>query len=65
MDHMVHVNEDHTGGGLTMGTGLSYYDFDDTEDQYEEFHETEIVGVDDLMPAVWTRCFGSSKAMGR
>jgi hypothetical protein len=39
MDHMECMwTWGHTGGGLTMGTGLSYYYFDDTEDQYEEFH---------------------------
>ena len=57
--HGVHANmRGHTGGGLTMGTGYPI-----TASKKQKFNtksstETEIVGADDLMPAVlWTRLF--------
>ena len=48
----------HTCGGLTMGTGFPVSTSTKQKLNTRSSTETEIVGVDDLMPAVlWSRLF--------
>jgi hypothetical protein len=64
--HGVHVNmRGHTGGGLTMGTGYPITTSTTQKINTKSSTETEIVGVDDLMPAVlWTRLFLEAQGYG-
>ena len=57
--HGVHPNmRGHTGGGLTMGTGSPLSTSMKQKLNTRSSTETEIVRVDDLMPAVlWSRLF--------
>jgi hypothetical protein len=56
-------HESHTGWRSHDGNWISYYYFDDTEDWSST--ETEMVALTTWPAVLWTRCFGSSKAMGR
>ena len=57
--HGVHPNmRGHTGGGLTMGTGFPIHQSGKQKLNTKSSTETEVVGVDNLMPAIlWTRMF--------
>jgi hypothetical protein len=63
--HGVHEHEEPTGGGLTMGTGYPITTSTTQKINTKSSTETEIVGVDDLMPAVLDQVFWKLKAMGR
>ena len=48
----------HSGGGLTMGTGFPITKSTKQKLNTRSSTETEVVGVDDFMPAVlWRRLF--------
>ena len=55
----VHPNmRGHTGGGMTMGQGYPISHSGKQKINTRSSTESEVVGVDDLMPAVlWTRLF--------
>jgi hypothetical protein len=55
----VHPNmRGHTGGGLSMGTGFPVVNSTKQKLNTRSSTESELVGVDDCMPAVlWTRYF--------
>ena len=57
--YAVHWNmRGHTGGGLTMGRGYPIMHSGKQKLNTRSSTETEVVGVDDLMPAIlWTRLF--------
>ena len=64
--HGVHPNmRGHTGGGLTMGTGFPITTSTKQKLNTRSSTETEIVGVDDMMPGVlWTRLFLEAQGYG-
>jgi hypothetical protein len=64
--HGVHPNmRGHSGGGLSMGTGFPISSSSKQKLNTRSTTETEIVGVDDFMPAVlWTRLFLKSQDYG-
>ena len=64
--HGVHQNmRGHTGGGLSMGTGFPIAVSAKQKLNTRSSTETEIVGVDDLMPAVlWTRLMLEAQGYG-
>ena len=64
--HGVHPNmRGHTGGGLTMGTGFPITASTKQKLNTRSSTETEIVGIDDLMPAMlWTRLFLEAQVYG-
>ncbi len=64
--HAVHVNmRGHTGGGLTLGRGYPIMHSGKQKLNTRSSTECEIVGVDDVMPAIlWTRLFLESQGWG-
>ena len=55
----------HTGGGLTMGRGFPIAVSSKQKLNTRSSTETEVVGVDDLMPSIlWTRLFLESQGYG-
>jgi hypothetical protein len=64
--HGVHPNmRGHTGGGLTMGTGFPITASTKQKLNTKSSTETEIVGVDDLMPGIlWSRLFLEAQDYG-
>ena len=64
--HGVHPNmRGHTGGGLSMGTGFPISVSTKQKLNTRSSTETELVGVDDLMPSIlWTRLFLEAQGYG-
>ena len=64
--HGVHPNmRGHTGGGLTMGTGFPIMTSTKQKLNTRSSTETEIVGVDDMMPGIlWSRLFLEAQGYG-
>jgi hypothetical protein len=62
----VHPNmRGHTGGGLSMGTGFPIVTSTKQKLNTRSSTETEVVGVDDCMPAMlWTRLFMEAQNYG-
>ena len=62
----VHPNmRGHTGGGLTMGRGFPLSTSKKQKLNTRSSTESEVVGVDDLMPAIlWTRNFLKAQGYG-
>ena len=62
----VHPNmRGHTGGGLTMGHGFPLSSSTKQKLNTRSSTESEVVGVDDLMPAIlWMRNFLQAKGYG-
>ena len=62
----VHPNmRGHTGGGLSMGTGFPIVTSTKQKLNTRSSTETEVVGVDDCMPAMlWTRLFMEAQSYG-
>ena len=60
----VHPNmRSHTGGGLTMGRGFPIVT--STKQRLNTSTESELVGVDDMMPiVVWSRYFLMAQGYG-
>jgi hypothetical protein len=55
----------HSGGGLSLGRGFPIASSTKQKLSTQSFTETEIVGADDFMPAIfWTRYFMKAKGYG-
>jgi hypothetical protein len=54
----VHPNmRSHTGGGLTMGRGFPFVSFTKQKLNTRSSTESELVGVDDMMPIIVWICY--------
>ena len=64
--YAVHWNmRGHTGGGISMGRGFPIFHSGKQKLNTRSSTETEVVGVDDLMPAIlWTRMFLEAQDYG-
>jgi hypothetical protein len=54
----VHPNmHSHTGGGMTMGRGFPISESTKQKLSTKSTVESELVGVDDMMPIIWWTCY--------